>query len=169
MQRPAPLPILARLVQALRDTGQPEAGFRALEAGLGEAIGHRLFTILLHEPEAGFNTRIHSSNPAQYPTGGRKPVNTLPWTTHLFHEGRVFIGHTAEEMAAIYPDHALLHSLGCDSILNLPVRFGGRTLGTVNLMNAERYFTEADAATGALFAALAAPGLLMMHQRRISA
>ncbi|MBF8288327.1 MAG: histidine kinase, partial [Candidatus Rokubacteria bacterium] len=57
-------------------------------------------------------------------------------------------------------DHALILSLGCASVLNLPVVWDGRTLGTINLLHEAGFYDEGDVPVGQIFAALAAPALL---------
>lgn len=160
MHRPDPLPHLAALVDALAEADQPIAGFVALEVALGRLIGHRLFTILLHDAEAGCNARVHSSNPAYYPPGGRKVLAETPWTHHVMRLGQPWIGRDQAAIAANFRDHALIHSLGCDSVINLPVRWRGRTIGTLNLLHQAGWYDAADAGIGRQVTGLAIPVLL---------
>jgi hypothetical protein len=160
MTRPDPLPHLAALAAALAEPGQPGQGFAALQAALDALIGHRLFTILLHDAAAGCNARVHSSQPEAYPLGGRKPLADTPWTRHVMHLGQPWIGRDKAAIAANFRDHAVLHALGCDSILNLPVRWGGATIGTLNLSHAAGWYAEADIVVGQLVSGLARPVLL---------
>lgn len=160
MPRPDPLPHLGAVAAALDAPDQPAAGFAALEAALGAAIGHRLFTILLHDAAGGWNARIHSNQPARYPIGGRKPITGSAWMTQVIREGRPWIGRDEADIRWAFFDHALIRSLGCDSALNLPVRWQGRTLGTLNLLHEAGWYGPADAVVGGLFAGLAVPVLL---------
>ncbi len=75
--------------------------------------------------------------------------------------GEPFIGRTAEDIRAVFFDHALIGSLGCESVLNMPVRWRGRTLGTLNLLHRANYYDESDLPIARLFAALALPGLIL--------
>ena len=160
MKRHDPLPHLAGLAAALAEPGPPAAGFAALEAALGALIGHRLFTIMRHDPAAGSNARIHSSRPAAYPSGGRKLLEDTPWTRHVVRQGRPWIGRDQAEIAANFRDHALIHALSCDSILNLPVRWRGETIGALNLLHQAGWYTEADVEVGRIVGGLAVPVLL---------
>jgi hypothetical protein len=63
----------------------------------------------------------------------------------------------------VFFDHALIASLGCAAVLNLPVVYDGRVLGTVNLLHEAAWYAETDIAVGLIFAALAAPALLAAH------
>ena len=161
MTRPDPLPSLHRAAAALAAAGQPGAFFAALQHAMAEAIGHRLFTVMRHDPVAGRNRRAFTSDAAAYPVSGFKPVNwDHPWTRRVLVEGQPWIGRDAGDIAWAYPDHEKIAAMGLASAMNLPVRWNGRTLGTVNLLHGAEHFTEADATTGALFAALAVPALL---------
>lgn len=161
MTRPDPLPSLHRAAAALAAAGQPEAFFAALQHAMAEAIGHRLFTVMRHDPAAGRNRRAFTSDAAAYPVSGFKPVNwDHPWTRRVLVEGQPWIGRDAGDVAWAYPDHEKIAAMGLASAMNLPVRWNGRTLGTVNLLHGAAHFAEADATTGALFAALAVPALL---------
>ena len=161
MTRPDPLPFLRDAAAALAADGQPEALFVALQQAMAGAIGHRLFTVMRHDPVAGLNRRAYSSDPAAYPVSGFKPVNwDHPWTRRVLVEGKAWVGRDAADIVWAYPDHEKIAGMGLASAMNLPVRWNGRPLGTVNLLHGAGHFTETDAATGALFAALAVPALL---------
>jgi hypothetical protein len=157
-QRPDPLPHLHSVAAALAETGQPGALFAALDRAMAAAIGHKLFTVLLHHASTGESERFYSSQPASYPVGGRKPFNATFWAKQVLIERRPFIGRSVADIAAVFYDHALIHSLGCDSVINLPVVHDGRLLGTINLLNEAAWFEDSDIPLGLLFVALAIPG-----------
>lgn len=161
MTRPDPSSHLRAVAAAMALPGQPAALFAALEAATAACIGHRLFTIMRHDAAAGCNRRVHSSDAEAYPVSGFKPVNWAhPWTQRVLVEGRAWLGRDAADIAWAYPDHEKIVAMGLGSAMNLPVRWNGRPLGSVNLLHAAGHFTEEDAALGAVFAALAAPALL---------
>jgi hypothetical protein len=146
---------------ALALPDQPAALFEALQSATGVAIGHRLFTVMRHDSAAGRNRRAHSSDPAAYPVSGFKPVDwDHPWTRCVLVAGTAWIGAGADEIAWAYPDHEKIAAMGLTTAMNLPVRWAGRTLGTVNLLRDGVPFAEADAAIGMVFASLAVPALL---------
>src|SRR5262249_56953088 len=99
-----PLPHLEAVARAMREAGQPETGFRALDLGMGTLIGHKLFTVLVHHPRSRESERRYTNQPAAYPVGGRKPVSPTPWTEQLFVERRPYIGRTAEDNRAVLLD-----------------------------------------------------------------
>jgi len=160
--RTDPLPHLRAVAAALAQPGQPAPLWAALDRALGAVIGHRLFTVLRYHPDSRESERCYTNQPAAYPVGGRKPFNETAWSRRLFGERRPYIGYTADDIRTVFFDHALIASLGCDSVLNIPVAHDGRVLGTLNLLHEARWYEEADAAPGLLFAALAAPGYLIL-------
>ena len=118
--------------------------------------------MLRYHPDSRESERYYTNQPAAYPVGGRKPFNETAWSRRLFGERRPYIGYTADDIRNVFFDHALIASLGCDSVLNIPVAYDGRVLGTLNLLHEARWYDEADAAPGLLFAALAVPGYLAL-------
>jgi hypothetical protein len=94
--------------------------------------------------------------------GGRKPVPDSAWARRLFVEREPYIGYTADDIREVFFDHVLIASLGCASVLNVPVVHDGRTLGVLNLLHEARWYDEADAPLAQVFAALAAPAFLKL-------
>jgi hypothetical protein len=160
MSRSDPAPHLAAVMEAQAEPAQPAPLFAALDAAMGHAIGHRLFTILVIHPGAQESQRYYSNMPREYPVGGRKPINKTHWFRSVLDEGRPYIGRTYEDIADVFFDHELIRSLGCESVLNVPVRWNGGSIGTLNLLHHANWYTEADIPAARHFAALAVPGLL---------
>jgi hypothetical protein len=157
-----PLPHLLAVARAMRSPASPEAALTALDAAMGATIGHKLFTCLLHHPAARESERRYTNQPAAYPVGGRKPVPDSAWARRLFVEREPYIGYTADDIREVFFDHVLIASLGCASVLNVPVVHDGRTLGVLNLLHEARWYDEADAPVAQVFAALAAPAFLRL-------
>ena len=146
------------LAGALSGSGQPEAGFRALEAALREEIGFRAFTIMQHD--GAFNRRVYSSVPDAYPLGGAKPMRDINWMKRV----KAGLPNICNGEAAIredFTDHAVILGLGCTSLLNLPVYWNGRLRGVLNLLGGATGYDEAQATRGMLFTPYAIPGLMM--------
>jgi len=160
MTRSDPAPHIAAVQAAQAEAAQPAPLFAALDAAMGHAIGHKLFTILVVHPGAQESQRYYSNMPREYPVGGRKPINRTHWFRSVLDEGRPYIGRTHEDIADVFFDHVLIRSLGCESVLNVPVRWNGASLGTINLLHHANWYTEADIPAAEHFAALAVPGLL---------
>lgn len=160
MSRHDPAPLLDAVRLAMAEPAQPAPLFATLDATMGRAIGHRLFTILVIHPGAQESQRYYSNMPREYPVGGRKPINRTHWFRSVLDEGRPYIGRTYDDIADVFFDHELIRSLGCESVLNVPIRWNGGSIGTINLLHHANWYTEADIPAAQHFAALAVPGLL---------
>ncbi len=152
---------MSALLSGLAGPGQPQAGFAALQAALGQSIGHKLFTVLVLDDARGVNRRFHSSQPDAYPVSGEKP---LPRDSELYQvvvrQGRPRFCDGRAAMVKAFADHALIFSLGCESALNMPVRWNGQTLGALNLLHDEGHFRNVDIEALEFFAALAVAPIL---------
>jgi hypothetical protein len=155
------MPYLTMVAAALAAPGQPETTFRALDGALDAVLGHKLFTVLIHHAATRESERIYTNQPAAYPVGGRKPLRDTAWGRQVIGARRVFIGRTAADIEAHFPDHALITSLGCAAIINLPVVWDDRLLGTINLLHEEGWYDDGDVPIGLAFAALAVPAYLV--------
>jgi hypothetical protein len=158
------LPLLSRVAAALAAPGQPEPGFVALDHAFRETLGHKLFTILLFHADTGDSERFYTNQPEAYPVGGRKALNPTFWTRQVLEDQTPYLGRTYDDIRAVFFDHELIRSLGCEAVLNLPVVFDGRTLGTINLLHEAGWYQEADAVRGGAIASLAVPGLAMLQR-----
>jgi len=157
-----PLPHLLAVARAMRGPGSPEAALAGLDAAMGATIGHKLFTCLLHHSAARESERRYTNQPVAYPVGGRKPVPDSAWARRLFVEHEPYIGYGADDIREVFFDHVLIASLGCASVLNVPVVHDGRTLGVLNLLHEARWYDEGDAPLAQVFAALAVPAFLRL-------
>ena len=158
-----PLPHIQAVSKALRQPGQPDATFQALDAALKTVVGHKLLTVLLYHADLQETERFYSSNLEAYPIAGRKDVRPTTWTEQLLIGQRCYIGYNADDIREFFLDHELIHSLGCDSILNVPVVYDGETLGTCNLMHEEGWYNEDDIETAMAIANIAAPAYMQLR------
>ena len=145
------LDALARVAGAARGTSD-DALFKALDAATRVTIGHKLFTLMLFHADAAQTERIYTNQPGPYPVGGRKPYVDNPWSRRLLGDGTPYIGNTAADIREVFFDHELIFSLGCASVLNVPVMWRGRALGTMNLLHEEGWYFDADVPLGLTFA-----------------
>ena len=155
-----PVPHLAAVAAAMARSDQPAATYAALETALHAVLGHKLFTILRYHADTGESERVWTSRPSAYPVAGRKALNPTFWSRQVLEERRPYLGRTAADIRAVFFDHELIASLGCASVLNLPVVWDDRVLGTINLLHEAEWYDEADAPIGLTFARLAVPGLM---------
>ena len=123
--------------------GQPEALFGALDAALGAVLGHGSSPLMRYHADSGESERIYTTHPREYPVGGRKAAQRHAVGRAGADGGssRTWAGRPRTS-ASVFFDHALIASLGCGSVLNLPVVWDGRTLGTINLLHEEGWYDD---------------------------
>jgi hypothetical protein len=110
-------------------------------------MGLKLFTILAFTDGGQTLQRIYSSHPQQYPVGGRKDVVAdvaADWVTRCRDEQAPYFGETREDVRRIFTDSALIESLGCTSIINVPIVRHGVSIGALNILDAEGTYSGAD-------------------------
>ncbi|WP_103350810.1 GAF domain-containing protein [Amycolatopsis sp. CA-128772] len=123
-------------------------------------LGVRLFTVLAWIPERRALRRVHSSHPAEYPVGGEKTVEVAAgWLEKCVTAQEPYFGPDRAAVREIFADHELIGSLGCGSIINVPVVADGRTLGVLNILDAEGAYDEDSVRRAELLAPLAVPAL----------
>jgi hypothetical protein len=134
--------------------------YPTLRDALGEAIGHKLFTLMAIDHARGEAARIFTSHPVEYPVGGRKPLGRMTfWGETVLVQRKPWIGYTAEDIAQAFFDHETIAALGCASCLNVPVideeaPGGPRVIGTINLLHDAGWYAPEHAERAAPFAAL---------------
>jgi len=158
-----PLPHIQAVSAALRQPDQPAATFRALDVAMKAVIGHKLLTVLLYHADLQETERFYSSNLEAYPIAGRKDVRPTAWTQRLLVDQQCYIGYNAADIREFFLDHELIHSLGCDAILNVPVVYNNETLGTVNILHEEGWYDESDTEIAMTIANIAASAYLQIR------
>jgi hypothetical protein len=149
-------------VMALAATDHaPPQFYRAVEDLAQDVLGHTLFTVMAFHGDTVEVERVHSSNPGAYPVGGRKRKRGTPWGEVVLDRGEIFIAHTPDEVRNAFDDHALIFSLGIGSIMNVPIGYRGRRLGTMNLSHEAGWYRNADHVAARAIGALFVPALLM--------
>lgn len=118
-----------------------DAAFAALQALADATVGVKLFTAMKVDMAADLSRRAYTSDPVSYPTSGTKPINYGPWFDIVHKQRAYFVANTIEDIAKVLFDHEVINSLGCQSIVNMPVIIGDTLVGTVNMLNVEGHFT----------------------------
>ncbi len=154
---------LPGFVRACHEANATNALLHALDNGLARAPGHRLLTVLVYFSATGEAERAYSSRSAEYPAGGRKTLAQAPRMRQVLASAQPYIGHTRQDIIDNFPDHPRLLAMGCESIVNMPVRWGSRVLGTVNLMHVEDHYRESDLPRIEAWAQLVVPAFLALH------
>jgi GAF domain-containing protein len=143
MTSPDYAPFLAAV--ALRGA-QPRAAFDALCALTERHVGVKLFTLMTRDPFEGWAERIYSNRPEAYPVSGRKPANRTRWSEEVIERRQIFVANDIAAIAEVFPDHALIRSLGCESVINVPVEIDGEVVGTINCLHEAGFYTPARVA-----------------------
>lgn len=118
-----------------------EAAYAALYQLTQAVIGVRLFTVMTVDMEAGLASRAFTSDPQSYPGSGTKPIERNSWFEIVHDRHECFVANTIEDIAKVFADHDRIASLGCGSVMNLPVFEDGTLLATINFLEGEGYFT----------------------------
>lgn len=151
---------LAKLASVVAETPTGEGVFHAAADAAGSLIGHKLFTIMAFDADAMEVQRLYSDNVQAYPKGGRKKKRDTAWGRQVLEEGKPYIGYSADDIRTHFNDHKLIIGLGLESVLNMPIRSGGRTLGTMNLLHERDYYGVEDLKIASCIAGLLVVPLL---------
>jgi hypothetical protein len=141
---------------------EPDAAatFRAIEELARRLVGFRLFTVMRNHETTAEVERLHSSDVAAYPVGGRKRKEGTRWGEKVLDRGEVFLARNRDELRDAFPDYELIFSLGISAILNVPIRHCGRCIGTMNLCGDEGQYGQADIGAAKVLAGLLVPALV---------
>src|SRR4051812_45831692 len=135
------VPDYSSFTKALAAAGAtPQAAFDALCRFGQHTVGARLSTVTLQDRATGGSRRAYSNMPEAYPVSGTKPADVTDWSRQVLVEKRTFVANDIDSIAAVFPDHALIRSLGCESVINVPVVIGGEVLGTVNCLHEAGFY-----------------------------
>lgn len=159
-RRPLTLSDLAALAELLAVEPRPALLYAATDALVQEVIGHRLYTLMRVHEATDEVERIYSSNTTAFPVGGRKVKRGTPWSRAVLDRGEVFVARNADEVREAFADHELIFSLRIESIMNIPIAWAGRRLGTMNISHAAGWFTADDERAARLIAPFLVPSLL---------
>ena len=132
---------ISRFDAAIAQALSGDAAFAALQALAQDTVGVKLFTFMTVDMEAELARRAYTSDPANYPTSGTKPIRYDSWFDIVHKERRYFVANTIADIAKVFPDYELINALGCQSVVNMPVVLGGELAGTLNMLDVEGYYT----------------------------
>jgi hypothetical protein len=123
----------------------PEQCWRALQDFAESLVGFRLFTVMTVDMPKLLACRAYTNNPIDYPVSGTKPITMDRWFDIVHRQQKMFVANTISEIAEVFPDHEKIWSLGCGSVVNLPVIIEDKLVATINLLHEEHYYTAARA------------------------
>lgn len=128
------------------------------------SVGVRLFTVLAWDDERGALHRVYTNDAVAYPLSAEKVMRRdAPWITHVVVGQRAYLGRDPAGVAEVFSDHELISSLGCGAVINVPVVDGGRTVGVINLLDAEGTYDEATVAAALPLADRCVQALRLWH------
>jgi GAF domain-containing protein len=137
------MPDYTKFVAAVAEAGtQPDKAYAALEALTKELVGVKLFTIMTSDTTEKLSERIYSNMPEAYPVSGTKPYNETHWSDITLNQKKTFVANTIKDIADVFDDHELIKSLGCESVINVPIIVDGEVIGTLNCLHDEGFYTE---------------------------
>ena len=148
---------LVELAIDLRGKLTPAEQLAVLDAALQRAFGFKVFSINRYDAATDETSRIYSTAPLVWPIAGRKKRKPNFWSAQVIDRGEIHIGSTADDIRAVFDDHAQIAAQGCAAILNIPVRWNGKTLGALNLLHEAHHYDGCDRGRALAFAALAVP------------
>ncbi len=143
---------LDHLLAALANpANQPRTTFEALCTFAEQNVGSKLFTMMSFDADTREAQRMFSNMPEAYPEQGTKPVNDNWWTGHVLDGHETFVANDIDAIAEVFPDYELIASLGCESVINVPIVINGAVWGTINCLHEAGFYTpERVAASDAL-------------------
>ena len=151
---------VAKIIQLSNDESNTQAIYKCVEAIAAETCGWVLLTTLKYDEAAQVVVRLHSSDEKSYPLGGTKPLSKIAASHGGMDGGDVFLAADREQVKAAFFDHELIFSLGISAILNSPIRFAGRRLGTLNFCGVAGTYGAAEIRSAKILAGLLVPCLL---------
>jgi len=157
---------LGRLAEAMRQADQPACLFKAVDLLTARVIGHRLFTIMRFDADRFEVERVYSNVPQVYPVGGRKKKGETPWGEHTLRSMKVFRASHPDQIRQHFDDYDTMAGLGLGSILNIPIAYNGKCVGTMNLTHQAGWYVEEHEHIGLLIGVfLTAPLMQAALQR----
>ena len=104
----------------------------------------KLFTVMTHDGKKRRGEPASIPNmPDAYPVSGTKPANQTDWSRQVIErQAAPFVANDIDGIAAVFPDHELIKSLGCESVINVPIVVGGEVLGTINCLHEAGFYTS---------------------------
>ena len=127
----------------IAETGTTYEIFSGLEFLVLQTVGAVIFSCSTFDLGAGKSRRIYTNLPNIYPVSGLKDIVPNNWTAQVLDRKQAFSANTMAEIREVFPDHAIIESLGCGSVINMPVFLANHFLGTINVLHKPGYYSAA--------------------------
>ncbi len=122
---------------------QSDECWKALQSLAAAVAGFKLFTVMTVDMVHEVARRACSSHPVDYPVSGTKPIHYDSWFEIVHKQHKLFVANTIADIAKVFPDYEKIWSLGCGSVVNLPVIIEGHLAATINMLHEEHYYSPA--------------------------
>jgi hypothetical protein len=132
---------LADFDRTITGAAQPDECWRALQNLTAAFAGFKLFTVMTVDLTNKVARRAYSSHPADYPVSVTKPIHYDSWFEIVHKQHKLFVANTIADIAKVFPDHEKIWSLGCGSVVNLPVIIEEQLAATINMLHEEHYYS----------------------------
>jgi len=110
-----------------------KVGYASIASEAQLRFGWKLFTAMRYLAN-GEVERVHTSDAATYPLGGRKPRRDTVWSRKVLVRGEPYYANDEAGLRAAFEDADKLVGLGLGAVINVPVKEGERVLGTLNFL-----------------------------------
>ena len=137
--------------------------YKKLDKLIFRLVGHKLLTLMVIDRSGKYVERVYTNNKKIYPLLGTKAIPANAWTKRVLIEKKEFLGSNFKQIKKLFFDHETIKSLGCGSIINLPVINNNKVLGTLNILHKENYYNKTSLKNVRDFAQLLSP-YFISHQ-----
>ena len=151
--------ILLNLITTSRNCN-PQYFYKKLDFAIKKIVGHKLFTLTVNDKKVKYVERVYSNNKKVYPLLGTKPIPKNNWTKTVYYQKKEFLGKNFNDIKKLFFDYEIIQSLGCGSIINVPIVINKKILGTLNILHKENYYDKKCVYNIEPFAQLLAPYFL---------
>jgi hypothetical protein len=127
--------------RSIATLGAADAAWQALRVLSEALVGAKLFTVMTIDWANEHAGRVFTSHPEAYPVSGTKPITYDDWFEIVHKKRETYVANSLAEMSDHFYDRDTINSLGCQSVLNLPIELAGEMVGTVNLLHEEGFYT----------------------------
>ncbi len=157
--------ILLNLINITR-YGSSEYFYKKLDHAIKKVIGHKLFTLMVNDKKVKYVERVYSNNKKIYPLLGTKPIPKNNWTKRVYNQKKEFLAKDFNEIKKLFFDYEIIESLGCGSIINVPVIYNKKILGTLNILHKEKFYNKSSIKKILPYTQLLAP-YYFAHQQKM--
>ena len=140
----------------------PAALFQAIEDVATRRLDAGLVTMMRHDAVESTVERLHSSNHAAYPVGGKKAKRDTAWGRKVLTEHRVLVSAGDAGLRESFDDHATIIGLGLHSCVNVPLVSEGKCIGTMNISRTQAEWSDDEVAIVRALGLAALAGVLMV-------